>query len=220
MSRQTRLGGVALTVPDYWADLSEPGEAVFTLEDPVGGRGVLQAAIATFRGGADPRIGLADLQALQADFALSKELTEPTGEKRWSAGEVVGVAASYRRGHDLVRLWHVSDGRSLARVTYLCSWQDRGEEVSTCDRVVESLTFTAPVDPPAPGGVPDPSPRRQSRDSRVHRLQISSIPIPERSIRCRLSPDRMPAVAGAVGAVGDAERFPRGRARLENDGND
>ena len=50
------------------------------------------------------------------------------------AGEVFFAVGSFHKSRDFIRVWYVSDSRNVMLVTYVCAWDRRFDEKTTCDR--------------------------------------------------------------------------------------
>jgi hypothetical protein len=87
---------------------------------------------------------MSELRRIHSEFVAARGLVGGLDAKRWrghSGRGTLGVAGSYTLGGDFVRVWHLSDGRSLARITYLCEAEDGYGEVEVCEAVVERARF-------------------------------------------------------------------------------
>lgn len=135
--------GVKLSLPTGWADSSSDAgnsDLLLTLTRP-DGVGALQMSFGQYLSGKLPKIRLEDLRRMLADFASTRRLGP---ELSPSVGEHNGVAwcrADYYREDDFIRVWYVSDSKSVVLITYVCKSRYKDKETSDCDRIVQSLDF-------------------------------------------------------------------------------
>jgi hypothetical protein len=138
-----QFGGTIVSAPECWIDTTqevESEDAPFTLTKKESGVGALQFSTALYSEGEEPNIDIARLEEMLADFASKKDLGEPF-DKNLYESRVSVVAASYRSGSDLVRVWYCSDERNIALGTYICDWERRNNEVHECEEIVRSVRF-------------------------------------------------------------------------------
>ncbi|GEP41313.1 hypothetical protein [Brevifollis gellanilyticus] len=131
-----------ITFCDGWSDITEEVEAVdppWTLAKP-DGVGALQFSIGIYKGGPVPNPTQRDLLSLLHGFATSQQLGDPVDLVE-EDGELRLVAGSFRAGEDFLRVWYVTNGRSIAQVTYLCSWGEQHAELADCEQMVRTLGF-------------------------------------------------------------------------------
>jgi hypothetical protein len=142
-SRLLDFGVFSMSVEDGWEDITaslEDADAPLTVADPVSGVGALQFSPAIYRSGVVPRVTPQDLCKFLDEFAFNQGLGEPFDRSSY-AGEVAIEGASFHADSDLVRVWYISDGKSLILVTYLCDWDDRDREASEQETAVRSIRF-------------------------------------------------------------------------------
>jgi len=132
----------AVEVPTGWAEMTHIVDA----ENPPNtlahrnGLGALQFSTALYKSGPIPNPSLADLQEMIAEFSRKLELGEPRDVVA-DPGPPAMVSVSFAWGDDFVRVWHVSDGRNFARVTYTCAAEHAGPELAACEEIVRSIAF-------------------------------------------------------------------------------
>ncbi|PVE24374.1 hypothetical protein DC522_10930 [Microvirga sp. KLBC 81] len=138
------LGGGEVIVPDAWYDITDEVEAddpPYTLAEPDKGIGALQLSIALYQGGVAPAPSQDDLRNMALRFGEQRGLDEAFEEQVFMNESLRGAAMSFRWEEDFIRIWYVSDGRSIAFVTYVCEWGEQNRELSTCEDIVKSLRF-------------------------------------------------------------------------------
>jgi hypothetical protein len=132
----------AVDVPDDWEDVTDSVE----VEDPpftlnrLDGVGALQFSVGLYSGGAKPDPSPDDLLRMLVDLAESRGLGPPMTVTTQSVPLRL-AAGSFRSDGDFVRVWYVSDGWSVALVTYLCEWDLEASELVICEQIVRSLVF-------------------------------------------------------------------------------
>lgn len=142
--REIDLGGVTLTVPPNWHDITAElaaSDAPHTLADPDGGVGALQFSFALHEGGSPPLPSGSDLLSLAREFGQQQALGLPSEEEIFSEDSLRGAGVSFHSGEDFIRVWYVSDGRSISRVTYVCAWGQHEIERPICEDIVRSMRF-------------------------------------------------------------------------------
>lgn len=137
------LHGLQFDLPSEWEDITDELENKWppTLAR-TSGVGALQFSIARYESGKLPNITIGDLRWILADFCanLSLEFSEPV-EKIGRINSVESVSDGEER---LVAVWHISNGRDYAMVTYTSlSPEDpeTGDELSQARRIVASIEF-------------------------------------------------------------------------------
>jgi hypothetical protein len=127
---------------DGWCDITDEVEAAdrpWTLAKP-DGFGAFQFSVATYKSGGRPNAIPQDLLALLHDFASSRDLGEPTNVAV-EDGHLRLAAGSFRFGDDFLRVWYVSDGLSIAKVTYTSAWGTQHAELLDCEKMIRTLRF-------------------------------------------------------------------------------
>ena len=133
--------GLLISTPDCWLDITSTLDknSPFTLakEDGVG---ALQFSIGIYQSGTIPNPTARDLLNMGLEFGSSKHLTSVFDESMVADRIHIG-AVSYQWDSNFLRVWYVSDGYSVAFVTYTCDWNDVGAEVAECEDIVQRLSF-------------------------------------------------------------------------------
>ena len=135
--------GFAIRHVDGWFDITDDVEAdspPWTLARPDGG-GAFQVSAALYRGGAVPSPSPDDLLTMVQEVLSRPGMSRPT-DIVTESGELCLAAASCRWGDDFVRVWYLSDGRSIAKVTYTGAWGSQDVELPDCEQMVRTLSFT------------------------------------------------------------------------------
>lgn len=141
---QLEFGGIIVSVPESWQDISdqtETSDTVFTLAKD-DGHGALQFSIALYKNGPIPNPSLADLMTMVCGVGEKRQLGEGFDVIE-EEGESRVAARSYQWGDVFLRVWYVSDGRNIAFVTYNCDWGEQESEVADCEGIVRSIRFEA-----------------------------------------------------------------------------
>jgi hypothetical protein len=134
--------GFAVRVPRGWADITDEVEAdnpPYTLAHQ-DGVGALQFSVALYEDGPIPNPTPADLLDMLSQSGRDDWRSEPSAVVTES-GPPRLAAGSFAGGDDFQRVWYVSDGRSIAFVTYTCAAADAGPELAACEQIVRSLEF-------------------------------------------------------------------------------
>lgn len=134
--------GLSLEVGDAWGDITpeDDGDWPPTLARD-GGVGALQFSIAHYKSGKHPAITLADLERLLGERTVDIALNSTTA---FNTARVFGVRAAGRLDGRTLVSWYVSDGASVAFITYTGSEFDSPEderELSEADLIVRSIAF-------------------------------------------------------------------------------
>jgi hypothetical protein len=134
-------GSISLDLPPDWLDTTED-QHPFTLTKPHG-VGALQFTVAAYSAGKPPAVNLSALVAMLNDFARTHSLG-PLSNQVQEQSKLLLAAASFQvPDHTLGRVWYVSDGWSIAKVTYVCEAALFGAELTDAEQIVRSLRFVA-----------------------------------------------------------------------------
>jgi hypothetical protein len=134
-------GSISLDLPPDWLDTTEE-QYPFTLTKPHGA-GALQFTVAAYSGGEAPSVSLAALVAMLNDFSRTHSLG-PLSNQVHEQSELSLAAASFQMPDGtLGRVWYVSDGWSIAKITYLCQRGLFEPELTEAEHIVRSLRFVA-----------------------------------------------------------------------------
>lgn len=137
------LGFFNITVPVDWDNITstlDEANPPLTVANPEAGVGALQFSSANYKGGKLPDVRLQDLTELLSDFAVNRDLGEPFDSIASPDGLAI-AAASFQSGDDLIRVWFVSDGKSVILATYVSDWDQRDSEAGAREAVVRSIRF-------------------------------------------------------------------------------
>jgi hypothetical protein len=138
--------GVQLLLPEGWVDSSDQignSNRQFTLTRP-DGVGAFQMSFAQYISGKLPDIQLHNLRDLLSEFAASRRLGPEQAQAVGEHNGVLWCRADYQRANDFIRVWYLSDSKSVVLATYICNWPDRHIEVQDCNRIVDSVEFISP----------------------------------------------------------------------------
>ena len=134
-------GPITLELPPDWLDTTEEQQP-FTLAKP-SGVGALQFTVASYSQGAAPSVGIAALVSMLNEFVKDHSLG-PLANQVQEQSELSLAAASFSMDdHTHGRVWYVSDGSSVAKVTYVCEQVVFGPELGEAEQIVRSLRFVA-----------------------------------------------------------------------------
>lgn len=144
--KEISTSNFTIELPENWDDVSGEmdEDGPLTVARLEVGCGALQMSSAVYKSGAIPRVTLAEVKELQANFATSRNLAAPFDSSQFENALVIS-AASYRMGDDFVRVWYATDRVNIAFITYVCEWRYRNDEVSTCESIVKTLRFKGGV---------------------------------------------------------------------------
>jgi hypothetical protein len=133
-------GSITLEFPIGWFDTTTD-DLPLTLSKTEG-VGALQFSIATYKEGSPPAIGVEALASMVVEFAKTNSLG-PLRNQVQTQDELSLAAASFTTGeHEYGRVWYVSDGWSLAKITYVCEQAPPQLELQEAEQIVSSLQFS------------------------------------------------------------------------------
>ena len=141
-NRTIDLGGARLTAAHDWNDITHTlsgSEHPRTLAKLHGG-GALQLSLALYRDGQVPQPLPSELLEMVRELGSAHDLGTPSQEVTESAPIRLAAATFHARG-DFIRVWYVSDGYSIAKVTYLSAEGDEEQEVAECESMVRTVRF-------------------------------------------------------------------------------
>lgn len=145
-TRQVSFGGVTVTVPATWEDITdelEEDDPPFTLADSGSDSGAMQFTVGMVRSGKQPQVTCAALRSMLLDFGNSQGFGAPAD--LLTAEFPLRIAQGlFRDEGDAIRVWYLSDGDHVAFVTFVGPWNDRAKPLETCDRIVRSVRFGQP----------------------------------------------------------------------------
>jgi hypothetical protein len=133
-----------ILAPDGWEDVTHS----LDIDDPPitlarsDGVGALQFSIAVYSCGERPDPSPNELLGMVEELGQSRGLGKPEAVLTRS-GPLRLAAGSFLSDDDFVRAWYVSDGLSIALVTYVCEAGAQTEKLADCEQIVSSLAFIA-----------------------------------------------------------------------------
>jgi hypothetical protein len=143
---RVRFGPIILDILDGWADVTNDkdseGDPPLTLakqsEDACG---VLQFSFALYRSGPIPDPSSEVLLEMLREFGESYRLGAPC-EETAESGALRLAAATFRPGDWITRAWYLSDGGSVAKVTYTARTEHAfASELAECEQMVRTICF-------------------------------------------------------------------------------
>jgi hypothetical protein len=143
MNHTFHFGGLDVSAPEPWEDVSTEGSAVRwppTLARSDGG-GALQFTLAPDAGSMAPSVTFEGLAQRVRELAARKRLGEPVNGVRPLPGALLGAAADFHGAGYSVRVWYVSDGRNVAQATYTWEGPPPVDELEEAERIVRSARF-------------------------------------------------------------------------------
>ncbi|MBX3628008.1 MAG: hypothetical protein KF892_23570 [Rhizobacter sp.] len=133
-------GSITLEFPVGWFDTTTD-DLPFTLSK-TDGVGALQFSVATYKEGSPPAIDVAALGSMVAEFAKTNSL-DPLRDRVQMQDDLLLAAASFTADEGTHgRVWYVSDGWSLAKITYVCEQVPPQPELHEAEQIVRSLQFS------------------------------------------------------------------------------
>jgi hypothetical protein len=135
--------GMQLSLPKEWVDSSDDAgnsDCLLTLTRP-DGVGAFQISFAQYVSGRLPNIKLDDLRDLLSKFAAIRRLGPEQGSAVGGHDVVIWCRTDYHQDDDFVRVWYISNSKSVILATYVCNWQYKDIEIRDCDLIVESVKF-------------------------------------------------------------------------------
>ena len=133
------FGGISIPAISGWVEVTEPGEPFsFTRGDD--GVGALQFSIVLYSAGQIPNVDVSVLRDMLTEFQEMRGLGEPLAEMALPDMPMV-VSRDYQSEGDLIRVSYVSDGLSVALVTYVCQWEHRDRESHEVEEIVSGIRF-------------------------------------------------------------------------------
>lgn len=142
--REIELGGVELLVPERWYDMTgevDSPDAPYTLADSAVDIGALQFSFAFHEEGPLPLPSEQDLLEMARELGEQQALGTPDEEATFSEGALRGAGVSFHCDEYFIRVWYVSDGKNIAKVSYTCEWGQQGIQRPTCEDIVRSMRF-------------------------------------------------------------------------------
>jgi hypothetical protein len=138
--------GFFVSAPPGWRDVSQslgPGDHPFTLNNDRSQVGSLQFSPAINQSGPHPCPSPQDLLSLLQEFSVHRNLGEPF-DCNTTEGSLSEARCCYHLDKENVflKVWYISDGKSIALVTYNCYWGFQHHEIKDCDSIVSSIVFT------------------------------------------------------------------------------
>lgn len=143
-SMTTFSDGFTASMPEGWIDVTNdlPDGSPTTLARP-DGIGALQFTLAKYQSGALPKVGVNDLQELLTQFAISRDLGNPSHMHR-GHGLHPYVSGDFGVQGELVRVWYLSNSKDVALITYVTQQPECPEvheELRDATSIVESFDF-------------------------------------------------------------------------------
>ncbi|UOV04006.1 hypothetical protein MUU75_12660 [Pseudoxanthomonas mexicana] len=133
-------GQFSIELSSGWMDTTEDPWP-FTLSK-ADGVGALQFSVAVYRSGQAPVPTVDDLSGLLSEFATTHNLGD-SSEDFQQVGQITFIGSSFRPDADtFIRAWYLSDGFSIAKVTYTCHSSDVGSELDEAEFIVRSFQFS------------------------------------------------------------------------------
>jgi hypothetical protein len=134
---------IVIEVPEDWEDttstlMTESKPLTFTKNEF--GVGALQMSIAKYISGKQPKIHAKTLLKMLLEFAEMKKFDKASTPQILN-GEINKASASYKFRNYFIKIWYLSNGKDLAKITYTCEWGEETEELSECEEIVNSLKF-------------------------------------------------------------------------------
>lgn len=140
----SEFAGVRLSHDEEWLDITDdlPKGTPFTLAMGEEGAGVLQFSVGRYESGPRPDFDVRKLKKLLLEFADEKGLGPP-GKLQERAIPPL-VSGDFESGDSYIRAWYLSDGESIALVTYTggrLSDPTVERELRSAEEIVRSITF-------------------------------------------------------------------------------
>jgi hypothetical protein len=135
--------GFVVSVKGEWADVTgslDADEPPFTVAAPKNGVGALQFSPANYKCGSLPEVTIGDLTSMLHEFSAQRNLFD-SFDRTTLTGTVFGVAASFHANNNFVRVWYLSDRRSVLLVTYVCDWDKCEVEEDDREEIVRSVVL-------------------------------------------------------------------------------
>src|SRR5262245_14385368 len=126
MKHRLTFPGFEIEAGVDWNDIThtlDSPERPFTVAKQ-DGVGALQFSPALYRGGPLPMPTKDDLLSMAIEFGQYRGLGEAF-DTDGVEGPLAGAGASYHSEGDFIRVWYVSDKRSIMLATYVCEWACR-----------------------------------------------------------------------------------------------
>jgi hypothetical protein len=135
-----RVGQLVVTALDGW-ELFERRTNPLTLARVGTPDGVLQLSAAHYESGKKPDPSLEQLGKLVLGLAKRLELRAIGSPETRSVGDLRIAAASFVSAEHTMRIWMVSDGWSIATISYTGSTAGNVSELADAERMVDALRF-------------------------------------------------------------------------------
>ena len=143
---RVQLGPIVIDLIDEWADvtddLTDESEPPLTLaRQSADACGSLQFSFAIYKGGWLPNPSPDMLADLLREFGEKAGLVT-AGEKHVESQPMRLAAETFRDGNFVIRAWYVSDGSSVAKITYTAGVADEfAVELAECEQMVRTIRF-------------------------------------------------------------------------------
>jgi hypothetical protein len=135
----------AVLAPDEWEDVTDQVREELRDDTPytlarTDGVGALQFSLALFAGGRRPEPTFELLTEMLLE-AAAKYGAAPQGLHRIHHDNLLIAWTDFHTEGSFVRMWYLSDHLNFAKVTYVCTEQDRGRELEEAHRIVSTFCF-------------------------------------------------------------------------------
>jgi hypothetical protein len=143
--RKSKIDRLVLRHPSTWAEITSelPAGTVPTLmQVKPEGVGVLQVSSGIYRGGKRPRVSKKALVEMLREFSSSRMGGNMVNITSYAVGTMSFARGDVDLPDEHVRVWYLSDGDSVALVTYVGGKEAALDaEMQIADRIVESAEF-------------------------------------------------------------------------------
>jgi hypothetical protein len=149
MSSMTQFAGLSFDLPPGWVDVSNdlpPGFPPTLARES--GVGAVQFSVSHGEGGSEPMIDAADLEDMLREFCEQNDVS--LNSESITAAVRYAVGGVSRSDDAVIGIWYLSDGQSVAMVSYFADAPDAeaaDQELADAEAMVRTAGF---ADAPRP----------------------------------------------------------------------
>jgi hypothetical protein len=142
-ARRIFAGCIALLAPEDWKQVTQLDKVTnppFTLAKS-SGVGALQFSFAQYKAGIPPNITVDNLEGFLGELVRNHGLNKGFDRVVVDSSSLL-LAESFIMEQDFIRVWYCSDRAHIVLATYVCSKDRLGPELTECEGIVNTITFS------------------------------------------------------------------------------
>jgi hypothetical protein len=143
MSPMTQFAGLTFDLPPGWSDITNdlpPGSPATLARET--GVGAIEFSVSRGEGGPEPVVDGTDLEDMLREFCEQNAI--PLSSENIPTAVCRAVGGVSRSEGAVVGVWYLSDGQSVAMVTYFADTADTeaaDEELAVAEAIVRTASF-------------------------------------------------------------------------------